>query len=119
MHKISHQSTGMDIVENGASILITINEELYSKDVVLRAAYWLTEVCHVHIDKKACGTITVNIRTKDGRVGPDLTAACEEFRNSLIDFALRARIASETQDIQRALIQRAFIELLPKPVSQA
>lgn len=117
MHKISHQSTGINIVENGASILITISEDLYPKDVVLRAAYWLTEVCHVHLDKNVCGTIIVNIRTKDGQVGPDLTAACEEFCNSLIDFALRARIASETQDIQRALIQRAFIELLPKAVS--
>jgi His-Xaa-Ser system protein HxsD len=86
---------------------------------VLRAAYWLTDRYYVHVNKTGAGTIIAEIRTKDGRNGPELTAACGTFCNSLIDFALRARVTSETQDIQRALVQRAFIELLPKAVSRA
>lgn len=110
------ESSAVVVNQRGTTVVITIDPGLYSEDVVLRAAYWLSDSCHVHINKTNAGAITAEIRTKDGRDGPELTAACGEFCNGLIDFALRARVASETQDIHRALVQRAFSELLPHPM---
>lgn len=113
------ESAGVIVDQRGTTVLITIDPTLYSEDVALRAAYWLADRCHVHIGKTNGGTITAEIRTKDGCDGPELTAACGEFCNSLVDFTLRARVAHETQDIQRALVQRAFNELLPQPMRRA
>lgn len=105
---------GVSIDDSGPVARIEIDPDLYSEDVALRAAYWLGDRSHVHVAKDDNGRLVAEIRLKDGQDGAALTHLCGEFCNGLIDFALRARIASETQDIQAALLQRAFIELVPK-----
>ena len=93
--------------------MIELDHGLYSEEVALQAAYWLTDQGHVHLTKNAVGKLVAEVRRKDGQGGEALAGLCGEFCNSLIDFALRARIAVETQDIQTALLQRAFVELVP------
>ncbi len=105
---------GVVVDERGTTVVIAFDPGLYPEDVALKAAYWLGEHCHVHIGRGQEGGLVAEIRTKDGCEGPELTAACGEFCNALIDFALRARIAEETKGTQEALLQRAFVQLLPR-----
>ncbi|WP_242442980.1 His-Xaa-Ser system protein HxsD [Magnetospirillum sp. 15-1] len=107
-------SSGVVVDERGAAAVIALDPGLYSEDVALKAAYWLTDRCHVHVGRSQEGGLVAEIRTKDGREGLELTAACGEFCNALVDFALRARIAEETRGTQEALLQRAFVQLLPR-----
>ena len=110
-------TVGVEITDRGVTALIEIDSGLYSEDIALRAAYWLTDRGHIHLTRNAQNQLVAELRLKDGGDGAALTALCGEFCNGLIDFALRARIAAETQDIQEALLQRAFVELVPRPVT--
>jgi len=107
-------SAGVVIDERGPSVLLTIDPGLYPEDVVLKAAYWLTDRCYVHVDRLPGGQIRAEIRPKDDENSPDLPDVSGEFCNALIDFAVRAQVSEETKDIQEALVQRAFVELVPK-----
>lgn len=104
---------GIEVDERGTTAIIKIDSHLYSKDVAIKAAYWLADRCYVHIRRAARGGFVAEIRTKDGKSGDALTAACGEFCNSLIDFALRTSVADQTRNIHEAMLQRAFTELIP------
>lgn len=107
--------SGAEIIvdERGSTALIQIDTDLYPQDIALKAAYWLTERCHVYVHRQG-ELLVAEVRTKDGASGEPLTAACGEFCNALIDFAVRARVATETAGIQEALLRRAFLELVPR-----
>ena len=104
---------GVVFDESTTSALIEMDPGLYGEDVVLKAAYWLTDRCYVHVTKSETGKLLAEIRLKDGS-DISLVSLCGEFCNSLVDFAVRARVARETGPVQEALLQRAFVELLPK-----
>lgn len=105
---------GVVLDDRGTSTLIEVDPLLYSEDVVLKAAYWLTDQCYVHVRRGEAGELFAEVRAKDGLGGASLERACGEFCNSLIDFAVRARVAAETSAVQEALLQRAFKELVPE-----
>lgn len=79
----------------------------------MKAAYWLSDRCHVDLRHDASGRLFAEIRTKDG-TSISLDSACGEFCSALTDFALRARVSAETAEIQQALLSRAFTQLLPR-----
>lgn len=108
-------ATRVSVDADGAVASICIDPSLYSPEVALKAAYWLTDRGHIHIAHRPDGHLTADIRLKDGLDGEPLTQLCGEFCNALIDFALRERVAAESAIVQSALLQRAFIELLPSP----
>lgn len=108
-------AAGISVDGDGAIASVSIDPSIYSPDVALKAAYWLTDRAHIHVAHRLDGHLAADIRLKDGRDGEPLTQLCGEFCNALIDFALRERIAAETASVQSALLQRAFIELLPSP----
>ena len=112
-------ATGISTDKRGTVAHISIDPGLYSEDVALRAAYWLTDRGYIHLSKREDGYLLAEIRLKDGGAGEHLTELCAEFCNGLIDFEVRSRVAAETQAVQEALLQRAFVELLPKGPSGA
>jgi His-Xaa-Ser system protein HxsD len=99
--------------ESTTSALIELDSSIYGEDVVLKAAYWLTDRCYVHVCKSEAGKLAVEIRLKDDSRA-SLASVCGEFCNSLVDFAVRAHVARETEIVQEALLRRAFVELAPK-----
>ena len=108
------KGTRVSTDDRGAFALVEIDTTVYSDDVALRAAYWLSDRADVNLAKNEDGKLIAEVRLKNGSDGEPLHELCGEFCNELIDFALRARIASETQDVQAALLQRAFVSLVPK-----
>ncbi len=111
------EGVGIVIDDAASGAQIAVDTRLFSEDVALRAAYWLSERGYIHFSRRDEETLVAEIKLKDGCDRLALTALCGDFCNGLIDFALRARISAETQDIQAALLQRAFVELVPKPAS--
>ncbi|WP_127079663.1 His-Xaa-Ser system protein HxsD [Rhodomicrobium lacus] len=108
------KGTAVEFDERGCVSTIVLDPRLYSEGVALKAAYWLTDRCHVHLRRNAEGHLLADIRLKDGGAGLELTAACGDYCNALVDFALRERVAADTQAIQEALLQRAFLQALPR-----
>lgn len=99
------------VSEDKETATLQIDDAVYSDPVVTKAAYWFTDRCYIDIHRSEMGGLVAVIRGKDG--GCDLMAVAGEFCNALVDFALRARVAAETADIQEALLRRAFLELIP------
>lgn len=108
--------TGTTLISNGSgtAAVFGIDTALYDVDVVLAAAYWLTDRCNIHVGSVIDGRVTAEIRLKDGTAGQALADVCGEFSNALIDAALRKRVSLQTADIQEALLRRAFAESLPR-----
>jgi len=108
--------TGVGIIvdDRGHGAVLGIDPDLYPEDVVLNAAYLLTDRCHVHVGRGDGGALTAEIRLKDGSGGEALSQICGEFCNALIDAALRAMVTETTADIREALLKRAFSEMAPR-----
>lgn len=103
--------------EDGTSVLIDVDERLYPEEVVLKAAYWMTDRMYVHLSRSPEGRLVVELRAKNDADAGTIQRYCGEFCNSLIDFAIRVRVSADTEDIQEALLKRAFLGLVPKPLA--
>lgn len=101
-------------VEDGSiSTIIRIDCDLFPDEVVEKAAYWITGICDVHLSRPCPGEILAGLRLKTGGTVAEFEQSCLDFRQALLDFAVRARVAAETKDIHEALLRRAFIEMAP------
>jgi His-Xaa-Ser system protein HxsD len=89
-----------------ASVLV--DEAVYSKDAVLRAAYWFTDRCNISISSEGPGRLKVSFASKDGASSVDDLVA--EFNNSLIDHQLRVELDRETRPLRELIVAKAFAE---------
>lgn len=94
--------------------VIEIDALTFPKDAALKAAYSMSDRCTVRLLTIPSGNLAAEIRRKDGDAHTSLDTLSCEFETTLLDFALRIRVADETREIQSALLKRAFSEALPK-----
>jgi His-Xaa-Ser system protein HxsD len=92
---------------------VDLDESVYSRDAVLRTAYWFTDRCYLYIARPAPGSLRVNLKSK--ALKPDLAVetleeVAGEFLNSLLDHQIRRDIESETGGIRELLVAKAFAE---------
>jgi His-Xaa-Ser system protein HxsD len=92
---------------------VDLDESVYSRDAVLRTAYWFTDRCYLYIARPAPGSFRVQLKSK--ALKPDLDAGtleevAGEFLNSLLDHQIRRDIESETGRIRELLVAKAFAE---------
>ena len=79
------------------------DKSLYSKDVLLAAAYSFTDKAYLHLDI-VDGKYVVNIKMK-----PDFHEIDEEsFCNEMIAQAVRKNISEKTKNIRELILARAF-----------
>jgi His-Xaa-Ser system protein HxsD len=90
---------------NAASIVLHIDEAVYSCATVLRAAYWFTDRCYVFVSRPRPGLLDISISPKD--VNDDISAIRGEFENSLVEYELRRLIQEETGRIRELLVAKA------------
>lgn len=91
-------------------VRIQLSGVLYSKEVVFKAAYWLTKRCQVSIDwNEASAAYDVSILPKEDPFGEaELSSLVERFNADLVDFTTRQLIAQETKDVRAMLLAKAF-----------
>ena len=83
-------------------MIIRVNKELYSKEVLLKTAYSLTDKVYLHLEQNEKYWI-VSWKPKENN---DLNEG--EFENELIAQALREKLISQTADIRKIILARAF-----------
>ena len=89
----------------GVSICVELT--IYPLEVVLRACHAFTSRCYVFAHDAHGGMVVIDFASKDA---VPLRELAGEFSNALLDYSLRAQIASETHAIRELLIAQAFCE---------
>lgn len=90
------------------AVSVTIELEIYSIDVVLRAAHALSGRCFVFINRAVDGGVIVDFAAQDAT--DDLRELVGKFSNALLDYRLRALISEETHSIRELIVAQAFCE---------
>src|SRR6266478_3142974 len=92
---------------------VDVDESVYSRDAVLRTAYWFTDRCYLYIARPGPGLFRVQFKPKAPKsdlVVETLDVVAGEFLNSLLDHQLRRDIESETGQIRELLVAKAFAD---------
>jgi His-Xaa-Ser system protein HxsD len=103
-------------VESDSSATIYLDARIYSKDAVLRACYWFTDIAYIRVPESPGHELAIRIELKQMTptlANPKLTPISQfigEFCNSLLDFELRRQIESETLTVRQIILAKAFSE---------
>jgi His-Xaa-Ser system protein HxsD len=92
---------------------VDLNESLYSREAVLRAAYWFTDRCYLYITRPEPDLFRVQFKSKlrkSDLVVEKLDEIAGEFLNSLLDHQIRQDIEAQTGRIRELLVAKAFAE---------
>jgi His-Xaa-Ser system protein HxsD len=93
-----------------AGIEFEIDTAVIGKDSVLKSAYWFSRDFHCHIENASNQHLRVSLVPKDSATA-EAIATCEgDFRNTAIDFELRAKVEQKTSDIRELILAKAFAE---------
>src|SRR5436309_8748107 len=96
------------ITRNENELHFLVDEEVYSREAVLRACYWFTDRCYLFISRPSPQRLLVSIRAKPG--GPPLDAVAGDFQNALLDHQVRQDIERETSRLRELIVAKAFAE---------
>lgn len=96
------------------SATIYLDPRIYSKEAILRACYWFTDVAYIHVPESPDDRLAIHMELK--QAGPTLenpkpvtmSEFVREFCNSLLDFELRRQVESETATIRQIVLAKAF-----------
>ena len=80
------------------------NASVYSRDIILKAAYAFIDKYYIHVDKQG-NDYLVLISAKDGDGDANIT---ELFENELISAAIRMQVFQQTHVIRELLLGRAM-----------
>jgi His-Xaa-Ser system protein HxsD len=111
----SAEGFGFD-VDSESSATIQLNPRVYSREAILRACYWFTDVAYIRIPESPEDRLIVRVemkRTTPTLANPKPTNVRDfigEFCNSLLDFELRRQIESETAPVRQLILAKAFSE---------
>ena len=105
-------SSGFFAIDNVLSV--EVDENVYSREAVLRTAYWFTDRCYLYITRSGPSLLRVQFKPKatkqPDQVADPLEEIAGEFLNALLDHQLRHEIEAETGQIREFLIAKAFAE---------
>lgn len=103
-------------IESDVSATIRLDPRLYSRDALLRAAYWHSGVAYIQMPESSDGQIVVKVTLKQHLPSLDnpkpipIDRVVGDFCNSLLDFELRRQIDTETAPIRELILAKAFSE---------
>ncbi len=97
--------------ELGVYAWVSVDPSLFSQTVVFKTAYWFSERFYLYLSKAPDGRLLVELRHKTTGTAEELTVACREFCNSLLDHAVRQQVLQETSATRDALIRKAFFDV--------
>ena len=103
-------------VDSEFSATIYLEPRIYSRDAILRASYWFTDVAYIQLPESPNGRLAVRISLKNSlpTLGNPRTTTIKElvgeFCNSLLDFELRRQVEAETAPVRQLILAKAFSE---------
>ena len=94
-------------------VMLHIDETIYDRTTVLRAAYWFTDHCYVFVTRPCPGFLDVYLSPKDAN--SEMATIGGEFQNSLLEYELRRLVQEETGKIRELLVAKAVSATLDDP----
>lgn len=94
---------------------IVVDTAVFPRDVVVRTCYAFTDRCWCWLQAEGPSGIVVGFRRKDESGDPDIIKG--DFANALIDFALRARIDTDTRTVRDVIVAAALTEAGGRPTA--
>lgn len=93
-------------IENG--LILNVNKEIYSVDVLHKCFYWYLSEFTINIESNNNGEALITLKAKKEHEIPETAFLIEKIRTDLIDFKVRDIISKETSNIRDLLIAKAF-----------
>jgi His-Xaa-Ser system protein HxsD len=100
-------SPAVRVERSGSAVKISIDESIYSREAILRAAHWYTDRAFVALSREGQRLIlALTPKTFD----LDVDGLAAQFENSLLDAQLRVEVARETAAVRELIVAKAFAE---------
>ncbi len=96
-----------DIDKKNKIITVSINPNIFPLEIIYSAAYVLMNDAYVILDGDPKKKILVQIKAKEQK--KDLEKLALEFHNELLNYAVYAVQAAKTQEIRKAIVERALM----------
>ena len=109
----------MNYVLNNDLLLIKVDKNLYSQDVLYKCFYWYTGKYNISIEAYDDQYYSVSIKLLNGLSINEENAKQlnEQILRDLIDFKLRDIITKETQTVRELIVAKAFANFQIEPQS--
>ncbi|HZS46077.1 MAG TPA: His-Xaa-Ser system protein HxsD [Blastocatellia bacterium] len=96
-----------DAEANRSANVVAFSTEVFSLDVIKRAAYRIADIAVVDIDAKP-GEIVCTLNFHHPQTDEDAQRLINDFKLEVLDQDLRAAIAKETEPMRNAILGYAF-----------
>ena len=103
--KSSQEAMPIAIKENVGTI--TVNKKLYSADVLFGTAFGFLDRAYIQLDVVDKDRIKVEIEARSG-IRFSLKELVGEFKNELVNQALRVKLAKQTEEVRTMIVGRAI-----------
>ena len=91
-----------------SELIISINKDLYSEDVLFKCFYWYGKDFSTDISLQE-NSYTVKLQPKDKVLSEDeWTSVVTKVKRDLVDFKLRDIVTKETKTIRELIVAKAF-----------
>lgn len=100
----------MNYVLNSELLIIKVDKNIYSQDVLYKCLYWYTGKYVISIETNYDQYYSVSIKLANGLSIEEEAAKQlnEQILHDLIDFKLRDIITKETQTVRELIVAKAF-----------
>lgn len=92
--------------------VIKFHKSLYSTDALFGTAFVFLDRCYVHLDMVGDDHIEVTLALRPDS-GLSLAALAGEFKNEMVNQALRFKLAKQTEKVRTMIVGRAIGEAVP------
>jgi His-Xaa-Ser system protein HxsD len=101
-------------LDSELSATIYLDVRIYSKEAVLKASYWYTDLAYISFPESPESKLAVHIKLKqavptlDNPKPGSIEEVVDEFCNSVLDFELRRQVEVETAAVRQLILAKAF-----------
>ena len=95
---------------------VCLNPSFYSREAILKACYWYTDLAYIQVPESPAGKLVVSITLKhksptlENPKRANIEELIGEFCNSVLHFELRRQVEIETAPVRQLILAKAFSE---------
>ncbi len=107
MTNADSSSLAVRVERSGSTVKISIDESIYSREAILRAAHWYTDRVSIALSREG-QRLVLDLTPKT--FGLDVEGVLAQFESSLLDAQLRVEIGRETAKVRELIVAKSFAE---------
>lgn len=110
----SNRITPIDVIIKNNQIAFVLNENVYPRDIVLKACYRYIDRMYFHLDIPRTKIIAVTVQGKERLAREQLEKFRDDFLNELLNALLRKKISRQNQKLVEYIVGGAVTAALEK-----